>query len=486
MDLTKNARIRAGSGQSSRSEIIAERTFRLADQRNFATVSGDRNPVHIDAAAARRTIFGAPVVHGVHLLLWAMEALFRSTPRTACALTSLTADFTRGLLLGQPVQVAADVSNGSFVLRVRQGNGENALIHGSLGPSIGYAWTLPLPTRSICRELDYQAASKAQGTLPLCYRAAETAELFPSLAASLPPVQLAALLATTRLVGMVCPGLHSLYSGLDIHFDADPRGAPTMTFQVDHADPRVSFLKLAVTGPGFSGWLRTFLRPTPCRQSTVQELAAMVRPGEFCSQRAVIIGGSRGLGEVVAKLLALGGARVLITYHRGEKEADAVAAEIGAAGGHCDVAYFDATDPRPLTALASPTHLYYFATPQITSEKGINFSVNLFTQYCRYYVSGFAETIRCLIAEETKVQVLYPSTVFLQEPTQMQEYCAAKAAGEELCRQMAARFRHWKIRVVRLPRMLTDQNNGLVRVRSEAPGKIMLEQLRIMNSAAPC
>jgi acyl dehydratase len=52
--------------------------FTPADQRAFARLSGDFNPVHQDPVAARRTIAGEPIVHGVHLLLRALEGHFES------------------------------------------------------------------------------------------------------------------------------------------------------------------------------------------------------------------------------------------------------------------------------------------------------------------------------------------------------------------------------------------------------------------------
>ena len=56
-------------------ETLVSRTFSLTDQEKFARLSGDANPMHLDPVAARRTQAGAPVVHGVHALLWALESL---------------------------------------------------------------------------------------------------------------------------------------------------------------------------------------------------------------------------------------------------------------------------------------------------------------------------------------------------------------------------------------------------------------------------
>ena len=40
---------------------------------DFACLSGDFNPLHVDAVAARRLQFGGTVCHGVHLVLQAFD-----------------------------------------------------------------------------------------------------------------------------------------------------------------------------------------------------------------------------------------------------------------------------------------------------------------------------------------------------------------------------------------------------------------------------
>jgi len=52
---------------------IGEKTFSQQDQELFAELSHDCNPMHMDAVAARRLITGHQVVHGVHVLLTALE-----------------------------------------------------------------------------------------------------------------------------------------------------------------------------------------------------------------------------------------------------------------------------------------------------------------------------------------------------------------------------------------------------------------------------
>ena len=61
----------------------------------------------------------------------------------------------------------------------------------------------------------------------------------------------------------------------------------------------------------------------------------------FCSlagKTALVTGGSRGIGRAIAVELASAGAAVVLGYHSGQEEAEAVAAEIGGRAVQADVA----------------------------------------------------------------------------------------------------------------------------------------------------
>jgi 3-oxoacyl-[acyl-carrier protein] reductase len=71
--------------------------------------------------------------------------------------------------------------------------------------------------------------------------------------------------------------------------------------------------------------------------------------GTFCSlegRSALVTGGSRGIGRAIAVELAAAGASVVVGYHSGREEAEAVAAEIGGRAVQADVA-----DPEAARAL---------------------------------------------------------------------------------------------------------------------------------------
>ncbi|GAA4970304.1 glucose 1-dehydrogenase [Actinoplanes utahensis] len=64
---------------------------------------------------------------------------------------------------------------------------------------------------------------------------------------------------------------------------------------------------------------------------------------------ALVTGGSRGIGQAVARRLAADGARVVLTYHSSKDAAEALAAEIGATAVRCDQA-----DLTTLPAILDP------------------------------------------------------------------------------------------------------------------------------------
>ena len=54
----------------------------------------------------------------------------------------------------------------------------------------------------------------------------------------------------------------------------------------------------------------------------------IVGPTEFAGSTALIVGGSRGLGALTAKILAAGGGKVIITYATGRADAEDLTEEI--------------------------------------------------------------------------------------------------------------------------------------------------------------
>lgn len=486
------------------------RRFTLADQAAFAALSGDANPLHLDPALARRLLFGGLVVHGVHAVLWALDRALGQNPAgpPPTALATLTATFHRPVMVGDAVELTIGRTDSGLTATLCCEGVECAQVEASFGPGRSDRDLPPLPP-VVCRDRGLAELAGASGHLDLGLDADRLAILFPA-AAALPRVQIATILASTRLVGMEAPGLHSIFNSLRLTFPPDglaepSEAGPTLAYRVVSLHERFNRVSLQVSGPGCTGRLEASYRPAPRRQATFDDLRRLVRPGMFAGQRALIVGGSRGLGEVVAKLVACGGGSVRLTYNQGRAEADAIVAELTAAGADAAAFAWDVTGPDSgnLDRLGTfhPTHLYHFATPFIATRPSDRFRMEAYLLFSRFYVEGFDRLVRALAAHvldgrtgrgegdrpaDGILRVFYPSTIFIDHPEPgMAEYAAAKAAGEALCGQLAAEDGRLRILSRRLPRLMTDQTVKLVGSGGDDPAPVLLEILGALDALPP-
>lgn len=473
--------VTAPPGQPSRPQGTDAMTeslpaFTQADQTGFADLSGDWNPIHVDPVAARRLLFGGPVVHGVHLVLRSLEAVAGDHPDLARP-AHLRATFRQPVRPGEAVELRLARPDGAPATITLAAEGKT-LTEIALTPAAdpapadtpGAVSDRP-PPRGAPRERAMADLEGAAGQVPLGRDPAAFAARFPRLAAAMPAHVAASLLAATRVVGMECPGLHSLFSELELSFDAAPPAAgaaPALAYRVAHASAEFRLLDIAVAGPGVSGTLRGFLRPGQARQLTLADAAGLVGPARFADRRALVVGGSRGLGEAAAKLLAAAGADVCLTYATGRQDAEAVAEEIRAGGGRARAAPLDVRDPAAPLPGDRFTHLYYFAAPRILPGAARGLDPALFAGYLEVFASAFAALVARL---EGPLAVVYPSTIYVERPEpRFAEYAAAKAAGETLGRYIEAARPDVSVEVWRLPRMQTDQTQSLLGASGEAPG----------------
>lgn len=462
---------------------IAQRQFLEADQIAFAELSGDCNPMHMDKVAARRTQAGAPVVHGIHMLLWSLDSLAASgllnTPPT-----SLKVRFDKMVYVGDTVAaVVTQTTEEETRMELRVHGAPTGIIiasHGAVRPpaEVPQQDTPPLlPTTPV--ELTLEDTEGRSGRVGFASSANEAAQAFPALARVMDASWVRAVLATTTLVGMVCPGLHSIFGGLTLITQPTVGQEEALTFRVSKTHARFRVVRMDVAAPGLAGSIESFVRHPPTAQQSVQELAQLVTPGAFAGTTALVVGGSRGLGELTAKLLAAGGAHVIATYVVGSMEAERVANEIRSWGGKCDVISYDVTKPAigQLAALpAPPTHLYYFATPGIFRNKAALYVPARFDEFRTYYVDAFYDLFMALRdGAPDGLAAFYPSSIAVEErPADMTEYTMAKAAGEVLCADIQSFVPGSRIVINRLPRLPTDQTATLLPTESADPAAVML------------
>jgi hypothetical protein len=328
----------------------------------------------------------------------------------------------------------------------------------------------------------------AHGRVSFFSPAEAVCRMFPASARALGSERIAGLVCSSFIVGMVCPGLFSIFRSLDFARTTANERHDELRFEVAHSDVRFRLVRLAIAGAGWTGSINAHVRPEPVSQPSIDDIALKVDPGEFKAATALIIGGSRGLGELVCKILAAGGADIILTYSVGEADARRVRSEIAAYGGRAEIMRYDVRegDHAQLRALKKlPNQMYYMATPPITRSQKAGFQADLFEEYFKFYVTAFYETCKMLSSLNDKdLSVFYPSTAFVESrPDGMTEYAMAKAAGEVLCADMQSFEKRATILMRRLPRLPTDQTSSLFEEKLTDPLDIFIGIVRLVHAS---
>lgn len=432
-------------------------------QSAFATLSGDHNPLHVDADQARRSQFGGRVVHGVHLVLAALDSLNLGLPFT---ILRLDAQFRSAVMVDEAVTFTHESHNDGSVRIAAAVGGQvrtTVLLEVEQITSIGSVahrseWPDEVSVRPSLDEL-----ARVAGSDQLAIDEEAFSALFPSLAVSLSRTDAAALLGTTRVVGMRCPGQWALFRRLtwrDVNgLDADVPPVEAIRYHVSGVDKRFAMLTLALEVGCRAIRAEVILREAPPTQIDLGIVRSRVRSDEFKGVRALIVGGSRGLGELAAKLLAAGGADVLITYRTGEEDAARVAADLGN-GAHTVQLSVDAPDPAALDQILAfaPTHISYFATPVIAKRPPNSWDPSTFARFIDVYVIGLSQLLSSVHCAGKLDSLFFPSSTFVDEvPAGFAEYIAAKTAGEALCAAWQRVHPSQRVVIERLPPLVTDQ-----------------------------
>jgi acyl dehydratase/NAD(P)-dependent dehydrogenase (short-subunit alcohol dehydrogenase family) len=491
--------------------VLGTLRFEMRDQQAFAAWSGDHNPMHMDARAALRRFPGEPIVHGIHVALRALELYATAGPGLPGGMPparprGIDLTFVRPVLLDEDVSVVALDDD---VMRVER--------HGE--PLLVLRLRADLRHRSRVEHTEHEAAdapdrtpehaqhwtfAELAGQHGLVAVAASVAALEsgpgPSLeavSAWLGPATLAELATVSTLVGMRCPGEQAVLAEVSVDL-ADPpvavlpATARGLGFTVLRTVPAFQRVELAVTGASLHGKVAAFVTPEAPTPGT-DVLRSLVAPDRFAGDRPLVVGGSRGLGAVAARLLAMGGADVLIGFHRGSDEAAALVERIVADGGRASAVRIDVTDVaaavRELDAHGwDGQHVHYMATPRILRRHLGVLRPELLDELTSVYADGFAALVTALLARRPgrPLHVGYPSSVAVDDPpADMLEYALAKSAGERQAQRLMDRSGLLDVHVLRLPRIETEQTVSFARAQSAPAEAVLLAFLTQVHALVP-
>jgi len=117
--------------------VSVEATIREADLDAFAVLSGDYNPLHMDANFAASRQHRGRVVHGLLLASVLSRIVGMRLPGRDCLLESVQLDFIKPAYAGETIRAAAEVTQlqpamRAVSMRVRLMRGDELIARGRL------------------------------------------------------------------------------------------------------------------------------------------------------------------------------------------------------------------------------------------------------------------------------------------------------------------------------------------------------------------
>ena len=426
-------------------------------------------------------MFGGQIVYGVQQVMLCLEE-FAQQMQHPVFITSIKAEFRRPLSVGENFEIDVSSEAAGAKMSVREGSGifskvglQYETVESTGVPSEEAEWT----QKPISPNRDVPVTwEEKTGYDPELWR-----ELFPNAERIIHALNLGVLLASTRIIGMRYPGQDSLFRGFNLQFSHHDREGGVMTCTGAPMQSLFGECSVKVESEFVQGELSAFFRPPVIQYNPISVLLKKKLVGNFSRQRTLVIGGSRGIGMQCARLLAIGRSNgVLVTYNKSFDNIINLLNELRGYGCTAEAVQLDAVHPSADSLekirVFAPTHLYYFATPKISSVIK-TFNQGKFERFCNCYIFALNKLVDELKPHGLK-GVFVPSSIAIDElPKDMVEYAMAKEAMECWGRAMNAdKKKGVRVYMPRFPRIRTAQTQVLLPVEAADAEDILFPEMQ--------
>ena len=455
---------------------IKNLSFSHEDQIRFAEFSGDKNPIHTNQKIAKKTIAGECVVHGVHLILISLEYYLNISKQLP---TTCNVEFKNPVPVGTSIRIVidedkhelkllSDISTVCCIIEI-----ENKV------KNYNTIKDTPLPKMKVLTEPKKIDMSnlKIGAIFPSTYGGAAEMGclLFPSLCKVIGAAAVYEVAILSNFVGMQVPGLHSLFSKCSVKI-REKNISVKPHFKLSTYDNRFKIAKFKYTGTHIDAEITAFERPFYAPKSFSDLKKVIPEKLKLNSLRMLIIGGSSGIGESVARVAALLGSDVSFTYNSSKEDALLITKDIKK-NSSCRINTFklDVTSQESIEALSLDYDiLCYFPSGKIFEKIGNSFDIKKFDKFYQIYCVAFNRIARKFLKSGGK-KIYYPSSeAVISTIRGLEEYKLAKQLGEKICKGLMAEF-DAEIICERLGRIKTGQTLTIMPISSRDSVEVAID-----------
>ncbi|MDC0225295.1 MaoC/PaaZ C-terminal domain-containing protein [Gammaproteobacteria bacterium] len=459
-----------------------KRTFSIENQTDFASFSGDYNPIHINEKESIRTHAGQPIVHGVHMVLWALDA-FRIDLK---ANSNIDINFTSQVNLNTEVQAVLNKTKNEILIF-----GDSEVKYCSI--KIRKLSTIKIASVTN-KDAVFDISNHEPDDLEIdniregqkfnnLYGGSKKhlgKNIFPYLVKSYGLNFVYEIACISSIVGMKVPGNHSLFLNLGLSFTSDNKNK---YFIINTKHDILRLCSISYYGLNLNAEIKALFRPKPTLVSSISALKKEFDNHiSLKNKKVLVIGGSRGIGAYVTKLCSIMGASVTFTYNSQNEEAVLIEKEILINGGKANCRKMNVLDNNDIEMLDDNfDYIFYFATPKISPNSSKEINKKMADYFSLFYVDAFKNIVKKFSSLDKKIKYLYPSTSYIDDNKKdFREYISSKLEGEILCesynKEMIGSFFY-----PRLPPLDTDQNLSIVPTKNNKASEFALNIITLMT-----
>ncbi len=367
----------------------------------FSELTGDRSPLHVESEFARRSMYRGEVVHGMLTVAFigALDMLDAANRNCHCRLTSLNAQFTSPVYAGDTftltgTAVAVDHSSSSASIEYTVENARTRVVVCKGAAVVNYSadryaeknathpagQLLSLPDEPLePMDVRFEQITKGDEDSILfsikdgsiaCLKAILSEGIavggaFDGQAWSTGFVSdLLCVMLFSTSVGMRIPGRRATFLEFTASMRREIRLNTTYKLNglISHVSRAGRIIKktISITGAGtdaslLDGKVAVVVNPDHAKMPDMKQLKDSAMELGIKDKVVVVTGASRGIGETIARLFALHGAKVVVNYFRGETDAKRIADDITANNGEAIAVRADVSDAEQVREMIRKT-----------------------------------------------------------------------------------------------------------------------------------
>jgi hypothetical protein len=468
---------------------IGSKIFLNSDQKEFAEASKDYNKIHIDGIISRKLIFGSQIVHGVNTLLTAL--IFLSITKKNIKIKNISCNFYKPIYLKKKINFYLNEKNNEYYIYVKSGNIVNSIFHiNKLDLQLKLNIKYKNYKKNIIKKINVKNILNHDCNLNFANKFFliksnnfKTKNRYKKLLNILSDREIKDILSLSFFVGMVCPGKYSLLAKINLNFEKKQKvKCNDISFFINKFDKRINRVEInfsnSITGKIFA------FKYNVSTQEDLKNIKAKIKNKFLKTKKSIIIGGSRGLGELTSKILSSAGSDTLISYNYGINEAKKLKSDvIKFTKTKCKIMQINILNENNFSKLKKENmydFLFYYATPKINISNIKKFDSQLFKKFNDFYIFKFSKLCRLLNKiSNKKIKIFFPSTIFLNyKENYFKEYVLSKKMAERNIKYLNKKLHNIKIISYRLPIMDTDQNINVIKKKKINNFKVLFSIIK--------